>query len=83
MQVVSKRLLVTKTPRFLQKIEYSAAKEQQRDKLTVKHDQSNKAKPKNIGKAIKGREMLPEVPYINFMDENNKVFLGDSFSSRA
>lgn len=77
------RSFTSKVPRFLQKIERMEAKEQLKDKHTITLGQSNKAKPKNFGKAVKGRDMLPETPYINFMDATNKVFLGETFSSRT
>jgi hypothetical protein len=45
--------------------------------------QTNKGLPKGIGKVMKGRGQLPSEAYVNFMDSSNKVFLGESFSSRT
>jgi hypothetical protein len=77
------RLFSTKPPKFLQRMEHAAAKEGAKDRLTKKIAQDNKKLPRNVGKVIKGRDLLPEKPYINYMDAENTVFLGEKFSSRA
>lgn len=73
----------SKTPRFLMKIEHAASKELGKDKMTKTISQTSKGLPRGIGKVMKGRGALPDKSYINFMDDSNKVFLGDKYSLRT
>jgi hypothetical protein len=83
--IFSKRIFSTieKPPKFLLKMEHAVSKEKTKEKLTVKITQQNKAPPKGIGKKIKSAGQLPQKSYINFMEAENKVFLGETFSSRT
>ena len=73
---------IDKPPKFLLKMEHAVSKEKTKENLTVKIAQQKKALPKGIGKKIKSADQLPEKSYINFMEAENTVFLGEAFSSR-
>ena len=73
---------IDKPPKFLLKMEHAVSKEKTKENLTVKIAQQKKALPKGIGKKIKSADQLPEKSYINFMEAENTIFLGEAFCSR-